>query len=99
MKVFFTPEAEQQADYCDAWWRENRPASRDLFARELAEAKALVLNVPDIGSVYTMLEGQPVRRVLMKKTRHHFYYVVDADHDCITVHSVWGARKEQGPKL
>jgi hypothetical protein len=32
MNLGFTPEAEQQADECDAWWREHRDAC-DLFAR------------------------------------------------------------------
>jgi hypothetical protein len=99
MKIFFTPEAEEQAEFCDTWWRENRPATAGLFARELAEAKALVMRVPDIGSLYTVLDGQPVRRVLLKKTDNHVYYVFDPDRGCITVHSVWGARKERGPKL
>jgi len=67
MRIFFTPEAEEEADYCDTWWRENRPATANLFARELAEAKALILSVPDVGSIYVTIDGQPVLRVLMKR--------------------------------
>jgi hypothetical protein len=67
MRIFFTPEAEEEAEYCDTWWRENRPATSTLFARELAEAKALILSVPDVGSVYMTIDGQPVLRVLMKR--------------------------------
>jgi hypothetical protein len=37
--------------------------------------------------------------VLLKKTNHHVYYIFDPDRSSITVHSVWGARKERGPKL
>jgi len=69
MKVVFTPEAEQQAERCDSWWRENGRSARDLFARELAEAKALLVEAPNIGVLYTMLDGQPVRRVLMRLRR------------------------------
>jgi hypothetical protein len=99
MKIFFTPEADEQAEFCDTWWREHRPATADLFARELAEAKALVMRVPNVGSRYTVLNEKPVRRVLLKKTDNHVYYVFDRERDRITVHSVWGARKERGPKL
>lgn len=73
MKIFFTPEAEEQAEVCDTSWRENRPATADLFARELAEAKALVMRVPEIGSLWHGTRHQPVRRVLLKKTDNHVY--------------------------
>ena len=99
MKFVFTPEAEQQADECDTWWRVNRKATAGLFASELATLKALLLVSPNVGSVYALLDGQPVRRVLMKKTGNHLYYVVDSEHDQIIVHSVWGASKEHGPEL
>ena len=69
MKVVFTPEATEQAEYCDSWWRE--------LARELAETKALILGVPNIGAVYSRIDGQPVLRVLMKKTGHHLYYAME----------------------
>ena len=44
VKLVFTPEAQEQADECDAWWREHRD-ERDLFARELAGATELVSGV------------------------------------------------------
>jgi hypothetical protein len=99
VKVYFTPEAQEQAEECDVWWRENRPTSRDLFARELAEMKGLLLASPNIGLVYAVLDGQPVGRVRLKKTRTHVYYVVDTDEDAITIHAVWGAPKGRGPLL
>jgi hypothetical protein len=54
MNVRLTPEAEAQADACDAWWRENRDV-RDLFARELRDTKAKLVSKPKIGTVYTIL--------------------------------------------
>lgn len=96
MNVRLTPEAEAQAEACDAWWRENRDV-RDLFARELRDTKARLVSKPKIGTVYTILDGKPMRRVLMRKTGHHVYFV--ADHDEIIVHAAWGASKEHGPRL
>ncbi len=98
MKVRFTPDAQEQADECDRWWRQQRTA-RDLFARELAGTKELLLANPKFGTVYTILDGQPMRKVLMPKTRHHLYYVADFDEDVIIIHAVWGAPRESGPTL
>lgn len=76
MKLVFTPEAEEQANECDLWWREHRDA-RDLFARELAATRTVLREIPNIGTMYTVLDGLPVRRVLMRKTKAHVYYAVD----------------------
>jgi plasmid stabilization system protein ParE len=98
MKVRFTPEAEKQADESDAWWREHRDV-RDLFARELAATMATLVAAPRLGTIYTILDGQPVRKVLMPKTRHHVYYTADIEAGVILVHAVWGAPRGRGPKL
>jgi plasmid stabilization system protein ParE len=99
MKVVFTPEAEEQAERCDTWWRENRTSSRDLFARELAETKMLLLETPNVGTVHAVLDGVPVRRVLLRKTRTHVYYVADLEADAVIIHSVWGAPKQWAPRF
>ncbi len=96
MNVRFTPEAEHQADECDLWWRENRDA-RDLFARELAETLVMLRTSPHSGIVYTMLDGDAMRRVLMPKTRHHVYFVSDPEAEELVIHAVWGAPRERGP--
>jgi hypothetical protein len=98
MKVRFTSEAEQQADASDTWWREHREA-RDLFARELADTTALLLVTPKLGTIYTILDGQPVRKVLMPRTQHHIYYTSDIAAGVLLVHAVWGAPKGRGPRL
>lgn len=38
MTVVITPHAEAQLATRRAWWRENRPSTRDLFDQELADA-------------------------------------------------------------
>ncbi len=97
MKIVFTIEAEHQADACDAWWRQHRPSASGLFARELSDAKGAIAGMPSIGRVYTILDGRPVRRLLLPKSRNHVYYVVE--EECIVVHAVWGAPKGRGPNL
>lgn len=46
MNVELSLEAEEQAEACDAWWRENRREARDLFARELAATRAQLASTP-----------------------------------------------------
>jgi len=97
MKLGFTPEADEQADESDLWWRANRPKAQGLFAAELAAAKAFIVATPKLGQFYGLVDGLEFRRVLLPRTGHHIYYTIEPD--LITVHSVWGAPRGRGPKL
>lgn len=99
MKLVFTPDAERQASEMDSWWREHRPAARDLFARELAEAGALIARTPSAGAIYTSKRGLQFRRVLMPKTKNHLYFEVDEAREFVIVHAIWGAPRGRGPRL
>jgi plasmid stabilization system protein ParE len=99
MKLVFTPDAERQATEMDSWWREHRPAARDVFARELAEAGALIAGTPTAGAVYTSKRGQHFRRVLMPKTKNHLYFEVDKARELAIAHAIWGAPRGRGPRL
>ena len=59
--------------------------ARDLFARGLAGIKEVLLSNPKLGTVYTVLDGHPVRKVLMPKTHHHVYYAADLEADVIMI--------------
>ena len=99
MNVRFTPEAEEHVDAIDAWWRANRRDARDLFARELAAAKAIIAAGPKVGKVYMFLDDEAMRKLYMKKTRHHVYYTYNQDDAEIVIHSVWGTPKQRGPRF
>jgi len=99
MKLFFTPQAERQAAEMDSWWREHRPGARDLFARELAEARALITSAPAAGATYSTRSGKPYRRVFMPKTKNPVYFEVDEARDRVIVHTIWGAPRVRGPNL
>lgn len=99
MRIRLTGPARQQADRIDRWWRDNRPAARDLFARELAEARRLLAATPDLGRPYVERQGVLVRRLLLPRTQHHVYYEVNREDDVVMVVAVWGAPRGQGPKL
>lgn len=61
--------------------------------------RTLLCATPNTGSMYTVLDGLPVRRVLLRKTKTHVYYSVDDDAELVKVLAVWGAPKGRGPKL
>ena len=99
MKTRLTAPACRQADHIDRWWRESRPAARDLFARELAEARRLLTDTPEIGTPYQKRHGAMVRRVLLPKTQNHVYYEIDRDQNVVMILAVWGAPRGRGPTL
>jgi plasmid stabilization system protein ParE len=98
MRLRLTPRALADAKRMKTWWRRHRNKAPDLFERELDEVLERVLATPTLGTEY---EGEGtdvrVRRVLMRKTQNHVYYAVTAEE--VVVLTVWGARKQRGPKL
>lgn len=96
-RVIVSPQAEAQIHAIDVWWRTNRSASPDLFAQELAEALSTVELAPEAGHRYSHPEIKGVRRVPLRATRNHVYYL-HAD-DTVVVLAVWGAIKSAGPDL
>lgn len=94
--VATTPLADLQILEIDAWWRENRDKAPDLFEGELALAFRILESAPGAGRRYPHPSGS-VRRLLLRSTRNHVYYV-ERD-DCVLVVAVWGAVKRAGPDL
>lgn len=91
-----TPLADLHVLELDAWWRENRDKAPDLFEQELALAFRTIAAAPAAGKHYPHPAGS-VRRVLLRATRNHVYYVEQPDH--VLVVAVWGAIKAGGPDL
>jgi plasmid stabilization system protein ParE len=83
----------------DLWWRENRPAAKELFARELDDARRLLAATPELGSPYVERGNVVVRRLLLRKTQSHVYYEIDRSAGVVMILAVWGAPKGEGPAL
>jgi len=94
--VFTTPEADRHIEAIDAWWRANRDKAPDLFEEELALAIRMLADAPGVGRRYPHF-ARGVRRVLLRSTRNHVYYVEQEDR--VLVVAVWGAVKGAGPDL
>jgi hypothetical protein len=97
LKVELSDEAKLQAREENTWWRKNR-VSKGLFTEELRGARKAVRDGPK-HQIYAYIDGEPVRRILLEKTRCHVYYVVLENENLVRIVAVWGASRERGPKL
>jgi plasmid stabilization system protein ParE len=98
MNLRVTPRALAEAKRLRKWWRRHRPLSPELFDQELDAAIELILSKPDIGAEYKAEHFDvTVRRVLLRKTKNHIYYAVEASD--LVILSVWGGPRGRGPKL
>ncbi|HJU12716.1 MAG TPA: type II toxin-antitoxin system RelE/ParE family toxin [Candidatus Binataceae bacterium] len=92
-----TPKAEAQIRNIDRCWRRNRPASADLFLDELSAAFGMIGHIPMIGRPYRRAPITGVRRILLRLTRYHVYYVTAVNE--VRVLAVWHARRESAPRF
>lgn len=97
LPVTTTPEADTQIRTIDDWWRTNRPASPDLFLDELSDAFEIVAGAPQIGRLYRRSPTPGVRRILLRATRYHVYYL-PTEHE-VRVLAVWHAERGVGPPM
>lgn len=97
LPVVTTPAADRDIRRAHAWWSTNRSGAARLFAEELAAAFDLLAASPLIGRSYRSRAVRGVRRILMRATRYHVYYVPEASR--IVVLAVWGAVRAQRPRL
>ena len=94
--VVTTQLADVQILEIDGWWRTHRDKAPNLFEEELADVFRLIGTAPGVGKRYPH-PREHVRRVMMRKTRHHVYYVEREEH--VLVVAVWGSVKGSGPDL
>jgi plasmid stabilization system protein ParE len=97
LPVRTTPEADSQIRTIDDWWQEHRSTVADLFIDELAAAFDVIGHTPQVGRPYRQSPVSGARRLLLKTTRYHVYYV-PGDQD-VRVLAVWHARRGSGPPL
>lgn len=95
MKVELSAEAQAQIDRIDAWWRENRPTAPGLFLEKLEAALRTLAERPAVAVRYAPKQG--VRRLLLGRTRHHPYVVLEPAKGYVV--AVWSAYRGRGPRL
>jgi plasmid stabilization system protein ParE len=95
VRVELSAEALAQIGRIDAWWRAHRPAAPELFAEELEAGLRRLAEVPSAALTYAPKAG--VRRLLLRRTRHHLYVVESPE--AVHVVAVWSAVRGRGPRL
>ena len=74
------------------------PRQQGSFTEELRGARKVLRDGPK-HQIYAYIDGEPVRRLLLEKTRCHVYYVILESEKVVRVVAVWGASRERGPEL
>ena len=95
--VTLVRKAARQAKLIDAWWRENRRASPDLFASEFASAIDSLAAAPEMGQRVEDAVSSGLRRILLRATQFHVYY--DFDGTTVRILTVWSGLRGRGPNL
>ncbi len=99
MKLRIGKRAAAQAKKIEQWWVEHRPSAPSLFTDELEWTFRYICRIPDAGVRWSTPRRPTLRRILMPRTKHHVYFVIDEVTNTIQVLSVWGAPRRREPKL
>ncbi len=95
--VVVAETAERQLHVIDAWWRFHRTAAADLFAAEVADAFETLATHPGVGAKVRSDRVEGLRRILLRATRYHVYYVATARS--VVVLAIWSAVRGVGPPI
>jgi plasmid stabilization system protein ParE len=80
-----------------SWWAANRPASPTLVLEELEQVAELLAKTPGLGRQYQPRSG--VRRILLPRSQHHVYYLVDPPRRVVRVVSLWHTARSKPPPI
>ena len=95
-RVFVTPRAKEQIRTINTWWCRGRPASPEMFLRELARCFEILKAFPNIGRRCVGQEMEGARRLLLLRTGHHVYYRC-RDRQHIDIVAVWHTARGRPP--
>jgi plasmid stabilization system protein ParE len=98
-RVQLTAEARRQLVEIGEWWMENRRKAPDLVLRELARATSLLSVTPRAGKAYRRSSSVSYRRLLLRRSRFHVYYVIDEATQVVSIVAIWNAVRGHGPEL
>ena len=97
--VYTTPEADAMIAAAVGWWRDNRPNAPELLLDELWYAKEQLSEFPEAGVAVRRRGFNGLRRLVLRRTRHHLYYRYYPEHEEIWVVALWAAMRRRPPKL
>ena len=95
-RVRFTATAQEHVRREKAWWLANRDHA-DVFTEEIEQALRIIAVLPGDGTAYPQSPTSGVRRIYLRRVDAHLYYTFDDAR--VIVRSLWGARRERGPRI
>jgi plasmid stabilization system protein ParE len=98
-EVVLAPAAQAQVRKVAAWWREHRPAARDLFDDEIAAVLDRLAEAPKTGLPYRTIRNRQIRRILMARTSYNVYFEIQEERALVRIVAVWHAARGHGPPL
>jgi plasmid stabilization system protein ParE len=99
IRVEFEPDAIEQVEALDLWWREHRPGAASQVVDEIVRLRDLLSETPEIGVPYTWRGVQNVRWLRLQKTPYKAYYHFESGGDVVTIVCVWSGMRKQRPPL
>ena len=93
------PQARAQVRRARDWWNRNRGSAPSLLKDDLTRALALLTEYPDIGRPYAHPEIPGLRRLLLRRSQYHVYYVHETAEREVVVLAFWSAVRGRGPVL
>lgn len=97
--VVLVDPAEAQLREISEWWMAHREASPLLVMDEFDRCVSLLEASPDVGARFHRSHVPGVRRLVMRRTKHHVYYLHDEPNALVYILAVWGAPKVGVPVL
>lgn len=87
--IVVTDAAEEQLREIVEWWYEHRDTSPQLVMDEFERCVALLASSPDVGVRFHRGRVPGVRRLVMRRTKHHVYSLHDEVNSMVYILAVW----------
>jgi len=97
VRIRVTRRADALIGQAADWWKQNRPLSPGALDEELAEAFALLIAQPAIGTPALSARTRGVRRVHLARVHYYLYYRVRGD--LIDVLALWHTSRGAQPPV
>ena len=98
-RVQLTSEARAHLLAIDEWWTANRPEAPDLVAREFSRAVSLLATTPSAGKTYPAATSASFRRLLLRRTEYHVYYLIDESARVVLITAIWSGVRGRRPPV
>ncbi len=97
MRVVVTEAAATELEAVARWWAGQGRGSPMTLVEEFDDACRRLAEGPGIG--VRVKSRHHVRRCHLERARYWVYYLVDEDHDVVSVLHVWHTSREGAPDL